>query len=134
MRLPRFLKLEISLPRKHLRRGASLVGLIAGLLIIEQVPRTIFGWAVHHDFDTHPLGRPYNSMVRVLNIFVAFLVVLSGLRAAKKWLPRFYTLMVGLMLFAVWSAVWLTFVERDSMFAFVLSMWHMFFGRLAMPF
>ncbi len=135
MRLPRLSELKIPLPRKQNRRRAVMgLYLLIGLLVIEQIPRTVFGWAVHHDFDTHPLGRPYNQLVRVLNIFVALLILLSGARAAKKWLPRFYAFMLGLLLFALWGAIWLACVERSSMFAFQLSMWHMFFGRLAMPF
>lgn len=115
------------------RRLLSFAALFALLLLVERLPPALMGAMLGYPFETHPLFMPYQQFVFLLNGAFVLLVVLSELRGLRSWLPGLYTLMLGLLLFCTWSAIWLFFVERKSDFAFQLSMWHMGCGRLATP-
>lgn len=115
-------------PKKRTRRRLLwLAGLMVGLLLLEEIPRIVFSFAVGQSFSSHPLGPLYNLLVIVFNVFVVVIVLLGDrLRRAQ---PKLYTAMLGFMLFTLWSALWLELVDRQSLYSFQLVLWHMLAGR-----
>ncbi|MBK7974122.1 MAG: hypothetical protein IPK07_12885 [Deltaproteobacteria bacterium] len=103
------------------------------LMATEAGLQKVFSLLVGYDFEKHPLGVVYTQFVRVVNVAFVALVVFAVFRKLRRFLPKLYVLMAGLLLATVWTGVLLEVLPRSSLWSFRASMWHMAAGQLATP-
>lgn len=122
------------LPTRSNRRRLMWLVVVFGLLMATEAGLTkVFSLLVGYDFEKHPLGFVYTQFVRVVNVAFVALVVFAVFRKLRRFLPKLYVLMAGLLLATVWTAVLLEVLPRSSLWSFRASMWHMAAGQLATP-
>lgn len=122
------------LPTRSNRQRLVWLVVVFGLLMATEAGLTkVFSLLVGYDFEKHPLGFVYTQFVRVVNVAFVALVVFAVFRKLRRFLPKLYVLMAGLLLATVWTAVLLEVLPRSSLWSFRASMWHMAAGQLATP-
>lgn len=133
-RLPKLRLPRIPLPTQPRKRRLAIFALVlGGLIVLQQLPGLFFTWWLGYPWENHGLSVQWRILSIALDVGVVLAFLLTEVKAFRRMLPRLYLLMLGLLLFCVWSALYLKFVERSSPFAFQLLMWHMFAGRTAAP-
>ncbi|MFN7951460.1 MAG: multiheme c-type cytochrome [bacterium] len=132
LKLPKLSQLPLPTHPRKRRLTIFLLG-FAGLVLLQQLPGLFFSWWLGYPWEQHGLSIQWRILSITLDVGVVLAFILSEVKAFWRWLPRLYLLMLGLLFFCVWSALYLKLGDRSSPFAFQLLMWHMFAGRTAAP-